>query len=92
VSKIHLLRCAAYNLGLLLRKIWGMSKPRSRDAGPKGRLFLNFDLITVLCTIAQPDRRRVRFLFLHLISLKLLTPLVHWDTEFCWRTGFRPVF
>jgi transposase len=92
VSKIHLLRCAAYNLGLLLRKVWGMSKPRNQDAGPKGRLFLIFDLITGLYTIAHPDGRSVRFLFLNLISLKLLTPLVHWDTEFCWRTGFRPVF
>jgi transposase len=92
VSKIHLLRCAAYNLGLLLRKIWGMSKPRSRDAGPKGRLFLILDLTAALCTIAHPDRRSVRFLFLHLISLKLLTPTMHWDTEFCWQNGFRPVF
>jgi len=29
VSKAHTLRCAAYNLGLLLRKVWGLSKPRS---------------------------------------------------------------
>jgi transposase len=29
VSKAHTLKCAAYNLGLLLRKIWGWSKPRS---------------------------------------------------------------
>jgi len=27
VTKSHLLRCAAYNLGLLLRKLFGMSKP-----------------------------------------------------------------
>jgi transposase len=29
VSKAHVLKCAAYNLGLLLRKIWGLSKPRN---------------------------------------------------------------
>jgi transposase len=29
VSKVHTLKCAAYNLGLLLRKVWGMSKPRN---------------------------------------------------------------
>jgi transposase len=29
VTKTHVLRCAAYNLGLLLRKGWGMSKPRN---------------------------------------------------------------
>jgi transposase len=29
VYKAHLLRCAAYNLGLLLRKVWGLVKPRN---------------------------------------------------------------
>jgi transposase len=29
VSKAHVLKCAAFNLGLLLRKIWGLSKPRA---------------------------------------------------------------
>ena len=29
VTKAHVLKCAAYNLGLLLRKVWGLSKPRS---------------------------------------------------------------
>jgi transposase len=29
VSKAHVVKCAAYNLGLLLRKVWGLSKPRS---------------------------------------------------------------
>lgn len=33
VSKVYTLKCAAYNLGLLLRKVWGLGKPRSlRDA------------------------------------------------------------
>lgn len=30
VAKAHILRCAAFNLGLLLRKAFGMAKPRSR--------------------------------------------------------------
>jgi transposase len=29
VSKVHTLRCAAYNVGLLMRKAWGLGKPRS---------------------------------------------------------------
>jgi hypothetical protein len=29
VSKTYILKCAAYNLGLLLRKVWRLSKPRS---------------------------------------------------------------
>ena len=33
VAKAHVLKCAAYNLGLLLRKVWGMSKPRNWEAG-----------------------------------------------------------
>ena len=32
VSKAHTFKCAAYNLGLLLRKVWGLSKPRSGAA------------------------------------------------------------
>lgn len=32
VTKAHTLKCAAYNLGLLLRKAFGMRKPRSADA------------------------------------------------------------
>ena len=33
VTKAHVLKCAAYNLGLLLRKVWGMSKPRNWEEG-----------------------------------------------------------
>ena len=32
VSKAHTLKCAAYNLGLLLRKVWGYRKPRNAEA------------------------------------------------------------
>src|SRR5580704_8606300 len=32
VSKAHTLKCAAYNLGLLLRKVWGFCKPRNAEA------------------------------------------------------------
>ena len=27
-SKLYVLKCAAYNLGLLVRKVWGLIKPR----------------------------------------------------------------
>jgi hypothetical protein len=33
VSKVHTLKCAAYNLGLLLRKVWGLNKPRNAAVG-----------------------------------------------------------
>jgi len=32
VTKAHVLKCAAYNLGLLLRKVFGLAKPRSGAA------------------------------------------------------------
>jgi transposase len=32
VTKAHVLKCAAYHLGLLLRKVFGLGKPRSRGA------------------------------------------------------------
>jgi transposase len=33
VSKSHTFKCAAFNLGLLLRKVWGLSKPRNAAEG-----------------------------------------------------------
>ena len=33
VSKIHPLKCAGYNLGLLMRRVFGLRKPRNADAG-----------------------------------------------------------
>jgi transposase len=33
VSKAHTLKCAAYNLGLLLRRVWGLRKPRNAEEG-----------------------------------------------------------
>ena len=38
-NKSHLLRCASYNLGLVLRKCYGLSKPRSA-AGGAGLFFI----------------------------------------------------
>jgi hypothetical protein len=43
VSKMHVLRCAAFNLGLLLRKVFGLAKPRSARAW--------FDLLLDLWTV-----------------------------------------
>jgi transposase len=49
VSKAHTLKCAAYNLGLLLRKIWGYCKPRNAKAAGRA-LFLG--LLVFLALIA----------------------------------------
>jgi transposase len=47
VSKVHTLKCAAYNLGLLLRKVWGYCKPRNTE-GAAGALFLAISALWVL--------------------------------------------
>ena len=47
VSKTHTLKCAAYNLGLLLRKIWGYCKPRNAEAGAAA-CFYAFGLLLVV--------------------------------------------
>ena len=48
-SKLHTLRCAGYNLGLLLRKVWGLGKPRSSAAG-RPAVFLT--LLALLALVA----------------------------------------
>ena len=39
VSKVHTLKCAAYNLGVLLRKVWGYCKPRNAAAAGAALFF-----------------------------------------------------
>src|ERR1019366_4390878 len=54
VSKIHTLKCAAYNLGLRLRKVWGYRKPRNVESGAVA-LFLGF--LMLIATIAAITTR-----------------------------------
>ena len=42
VSKLHTLKCAAYNLGLLLRKVWGFWQAAQCENGGGGGLFCCF--------------------------------------------------
>jgi transposase len=50
VSKVHTLKCAAYNLGLLLRKVWGYCKPRNAKAAA-ALFFTVLALLSVVATI-----------------------------------------
>lgn len=69
VTKAHVLRCAAFNLGLLLRKVFGLGKPRSHGgrAGAifcLGRMFHHcIDVLKPLQTLwdrfCTPYRRRL---------------------------------
>jgi len=45
VSKMHTLKCAAYNLGLLLRKVWGFCKPRNAEAAGTALFFAFWTLL-----------------------------------------------
>jgi transposase len=51
VSKMHTLKCAAYNLGLLLRKVWGFCKPRNAEAAGAAWFFWLW-MVFVLTTLA----------------------------------------
>ena len=47
VSKVHTLKCAADNLGLLLRKVWGYCKPRNAETAA-GALRFAFSALLAL--------------------------------------------
>ncbi len=58
VSKTHTLKCAAYNLGLLLRKVWGYCKPR--NAAAAAALFLALSLLLTAAAVIVGDRTSLR--------------------------------
>ena len=51
VSKLHTLKCAAYNLGLLLRKVWGFCKPRNAKTGTAAGCFAVFVFLAMAATL-----------------------------------------
>src|SRR5208283_521863 len=53
VSKVHTLKCAAYNLGLLLRKVWGYCKPRNSEAAAAALFFAVLALLSVVAAITD---------------------------------------
>ncbi len=58
VSKLHTLKCAAFNLGLLLRKVWGFCKPRNAKAAGTAWFFMVSLLLVLAATAtAHPTSR-----------------------------------
>lgn len=63
VTKAHVLKCAAYNLGLLLRKVFGLCKPRNAAALLRACLHLFYRWIHMLAdwtrwlTSHRPSRK-----------------------------------
>jgi transposase len=62
VSKAHTFKCAAYNLGLLLRKVWGLRKPRSGADAPAALLAIVRLFVFIAATALLVVERRLRAL------------------------------
>jgi transposase len=73
VSKTHTLKCAAYNLGLLLRKIWGMRKPRNADEGTWGGFLAGLAWLTLTAVMVYRMTTRPGCLLWDIIGLLLIT-------------------
>jgi transposase len=76
VSKAHTLKCAAYNLGLLLRKIWGMRKPRNWDEGVWGGLLAGLAWLTLATVIVYRMTTSSGSQFLGMMGLLLITTMM----------------
>lgn len=60
VSKLHTLKCAAYNLGLLLRKVWGYCKPRNAKAAAAVFILVSLALWSLVAAVAGRIRKKAR--------------------------------
>jgi transposase len=58
VSKMHTLKCAAYNLGLLLRKVWGFCKPRNAEAAGAALFFVLLLLLVMAAIVTSHATNR----------------------------------
>jgi transposase len=58
VSKVHTLKCAAHNLGLLLRKVWGYCKPRNTEAAAAALFFAVLALLAMVAAITDRTMER----------------------------------
>lgn len=59
VSKAHTLKCAAYNLGLLLRKAFGYCKPRNAEAAGAALFFVIWAILALARIITGPATNAV---------------------------------
>ena len=73
VSKAHTLKCAAYNLGVLLRKVWGMRKPRNADEGVWGGLLAGLAWLTLAAVIVYRMTTRPNSRLWDIAGLVLIT-------------------
>lgn len=59
VIKAHTLKCAAYNLGLLLRKVWGFCKPRNAEAAGTALFFVLSMLLMLAAIVTSQATNRI---------------------------------
>ena len=88
VSKAHTLRCAAYNLGLLLRKVWGYCKPRNAEARAAALWLAFFALLALGAAIANRGMDSALAFLLGGCGLVLATKAANGCIRFI--RGFRP--
>jgi transposase len=77
VSKMHTLRCAAYNLGLLLRKVWGFCKPRNAQAAGAALFFGLLASWAVMAPVKAVITKPVSVWLLAVSVLLLVSILAH---------------
>jgi transposase len=72
VSKAHTLKCAAYNLGLLMRKAFGYCKPRNAEAGGVALFFLIWATLVWKSSITDPETIARLIALLGMVGMILL--------------------
>lgn len=82
VSKVHTLKCAAYNLGLLLRKVWGYCKPRNAEAAATALFFAVLALLSVVAAITDRTMEQTLTWLLGGCGLLLLSVAANLCTRF----------
>jgi transposase len=88
VSKMHTLKCAAYNLGLLLRKVWGFCKPRNAEAAGTALFFMLSLLLVMVAIITSHATNRVWVWLIGIPGLLLASLVANRTVRFiraCWK-------
>jgi transposase len=92
VSKVYTLKCAAYNLGVLLRKVWGLRKPRNAEEGVWGGLWASLAWLTLAAVIVCRMTTRPESLRCDIIGRVLITAMACGAIVFTNRPRKRPPF
>jgi transposase len=82
VSKMHTLKCAAYNLGLLLRKVWGFCKPRNAEAAGTALFFVLSLLLVMAAIVTSHTTNRVWVWLIGIPGLLLVSLVANCTVRF----------